>query len=338
MLFKTALILFTNQASIAFDFDHELGSPEDIKASLKSDIKFGGGSSLFPFTNASSAYELATRQILQPCSGRGCRGFRDFDVPHGKLCVFDEAHKYLSGAKSGGLSDAIVDTVRQMRHYGLRVAISTQSPTALPAEVLELTTVAILHRFHSRDWFDYLSKKIPLPTSAFEEVQHLGPGEALVYAETHDLNLESRPTAESGTRSGAEEGALGGAYGETTGAHEANDQLDRYDSAQIQHVFKVQMRRRLTADGGASRTNRRQHKRRAAQRKGPEQGSFVEKRVEIFGLTEGKYNGQTAMATSFKPDKIRYICRLDSTGEKVSVKAMNLRLYTAHFMGCGVAS
>lgn len=89
LLFKTALILFTNQASIAFDFDHELGSPEDIKASLKSDIKFGGGSSLFPFTNASSAYELATRQILQPCSGRGCRGFRDFDVPLLMISISD---------------------------------------------------------------------------------------------------------------------------------------------------------------------------------------------------------------------------------------------------------
>ena len=32
-------------------------------------------------TIASLSYELATRQILQSCNGRGCRGFRDFEVP-----------------------------------------------------------------------------------------------------------------------------------------------------------------------------------------------------------------------------------------------------------------
>ena len=48
--------------------------------------------------------------------------FRNTQVSHGKLCVFDEAHKYLKGAKSGPLADSIVDTVRQMRHYGMRIS------------------------------------------------------------------------------------------------------------------------------------------------------------------------------------------------------------------------
>ena len=51
----------------------------------------------------------------------------------GKVVAFDEAHKYLAGNKSGsegkdGLSAAIVNTVRLMRHEGIRVLISTQSP------------------------------------------------------------------------------------------------------------------------------------------------------------------------------------------------------------------
>ena len=34
-------------------------------------------------------YELATRQILQACSGRGCRGFRDFEVPLLMITISD---------------------------------------------------------------------------------------------------------------------------------------------------------------------------------------------------------------------------------------------------------
>jgi len=64
--------------------------------------------------------------------------FREIASRHGKLCVLDEAHKYMSGdkAKSEMLAASVVDTVRQMRHYGMRIAISTQSPTTLPPEVL----------------------------------------------------------------------------------------------------------------------------------------------------------------------------------------------------------
>ena len=43
----------------------------------------------------------------------------------GKLVVFDEAHKYIS-CKSGDLCDDVVYLVRQMRHYGIRIVVSTQ--------------------------------------------------------------------------------------------------------------------------------------------------------------------------------------------------------------------
>ena len=99
----------------------------------------------------------------------------------GKLVVFDEAHKYVS-EKQDALVKSIITTVRQMRHLGIRVAISTQSPTVLPPELLELSTVALLHRFHSKDWISYLSSKLPLPDDAFETVMGLQPGQALLFA------------------------------------------------------------------------------------------------------------------------------------------------------------
>ena len=78
--------------------------------------------------------------------------------PSGKLCVLDEAHRYLvSGAP---LAASLVDAVRVMRHEGMRVVVSTQSPLTLPQELLELCSVAFLHNFHSQDWYEYLSRKV----------------------------------------------------------------------------------------------------------------------------------------------------------------------------------
>jgi len=56
----------------------------------------------------------------------------------GKLLVLDEAHRYVSGGESDGLSRSIVDAVRLMRHEGLRVAISTQSPKVLAPELVSM--------------------------------------------------------------------------------------------------------------------------------------------------------------------------------------------------------
>ena len=145
-------------------------------------------------------------------------------MSHGKLCVFDEAHKYLKGAKSGPLADSIVDTVRQMRHYGMRIAISTQSPTDLPPELLELTSVAICHRFHSKDCYNYLAKKIPLPPGdGFSDIMNLLDGQAFVFAANHGL------------------GGL---------------QYKNQNEIAEGKMFKIQIRKRITLDGGASRQNK----------------------------------------------------------------------------------
>ena len=100
----------------------------------------------------------------------------------GKLLVLDEAHRYVSGADSDGLSRSIVDAVRLMRHEGLRVAISTQSPKVLAPELLELVSLMLIHRFHSQDWFQYLKSKVALPPGGFDTIRELATGQALVFA------------------------------------------------------------------------------------------------------------------------------------------------------------
>jgi len=45
------------------------------------------------------------------------------------LCL-DEAHKYMTGEKADGTSEAIVNSARLMWHDGVRLVVSTQSPKA----------------------------------------------------------------------------------------------------------------------------------------------------------------------------------------------------------------
>lgn len=56
-----------------------------------------------------------------------------------------------------------MNVARLMRQDGVRLVVSTQSPKALAPELLELVSVAVLHRFHSQDWWTYLRHKLPLP-------------------------------------------------------------------------------------------------------------------------------------------------------------------------------
>ncbi len=115
------------------------------------------------------------------------------------------------------MSAAIVTTARLMRHDGIRLLVSTQSPNTLAPELLELLSVAVLHRFHSHDWFAYLRKKLPLDEGLWSQLVALQPGHALVFAASHSV------------------AAVG--EGRT-------------------FVDEVVIRQRITADLGASRTNR----------------------------------------------------------------------------------
>lgn len=108
--------------------------------------------------------------------------FRTTPLQGGKVLALDEAHKYMSGTRSDHLSEAVVRVARLIRHEGMRLVVSTQSPKSLAPELLELLSVAVLHHFHSHDWLDYVRQKIPLPDNAFQTILSLRPGEALTFA------------------------------------------------------------------------------------------------------------------------------------------------------------
>jgi hypothetical protein len=109
--------------------------------------------------------------------------FKTVSMDCGKLVVFDEAHKYLQSEDGGDdLGGSIIETVRQMRHHGMRVVVSSQSPMTIPDELMELSSVVIMHKFHSIDWFHRLKNKIPLKDKMFSQVMSLKVGSAFVFS------------------------------------------------------------------------------------------------------------------------------------------------------------
>jgi hypothetical protein len=123
----------------------------------------------------------------------------------------------MSGQGSDMLCSTVVEIVRQMRHHDIRVVVSSQSPKVLAAELLELCSIAIMHRFHSKDWFHFLQSKIPLSSNVFSQIVKLETGEALVFSTKWSSEFET-------------------------------------EDDNNPNVKRIQVRARLTADGGASRT------------------------------------------------------------------------------------
>ncbi|KAH9927147.1 uncharacterized protein BXZ73DRAFT_90829 [Epithele typhae] len=116
-----------------------------------------------PFIDPGSAcalFEIITRLFVRA------------KMETGKVLVVDEAHKYLSAHRGEtGLTKALTALIRQQRHLGMRVVISTQEPTAVPPVLIELCSIAIFHRFSSPAWWEAVARR---------SVVKLKTGQALV--------------------------------------------------------------------------------------------------------------------------------------------------------------
>lgn len=89
------------------------------------------------------------------------------------------------------LTECFLAVIRQQRHYGARVIISTQEPTISP-RLIDLCSITIVHRFSSPDWFNILRQHIIVTAGRngadaemaelFQQISGLRTGEALVFA------------------------------------------------------------------------------------------------------------------------------------------------------------
>ena len=143
-----------------------------------------------------------------------------------KAVALDEAHKFLTIRNDSAkiLTETLVACIRQQRHIGCRVLISTQEPTLAPS-LLELSSFSVIHRFNSPAWLNLVSRHIGFSSDnqndrirLLKEIMALQTGEALVYA----------PTAAIAVR---------------------NEEVELLGP----QLTKVYVRKRLTNDGGATK-------------------------------------------------------------------------------------
>lgn len=84
------------------------------------------------------------------------------------------------------LTESLLSVIRQQRHLGARVIISTQEPSISP-RLMDLCSVTVIHRFTSPDWFKLLRQHISIDNKdSFEElfnrIVNLRVGNALLFA------------------------------------------------------------------------------------------------------------------------------------------------------------
>jgi len=184
-----------------------------------------------PFIDPASAcglFEIITRLFVRA------------EVGTGKVLVVDEAHKYLSPHKTvSGLTKCLLTLAREQRHLAMRLIISTQEPTVVPPVLLDLCTVAILHRFSSPSWWEHLAKHVSADISAddaFDRVVRLETGEAIVLAPSGFGVFPDGPQA---------------SVTQGTQRTVASVQIPKLNQFGRRYIL-MKTRRRVTKDGGAS--------------------------------------------------------------------------------------
>lgn len=113
-------------------------------------------------------------------------------VSFNKFIVFDEAHKYMNNRD---LVSSITEAIREMRHRGVSVMIASQDPMSLPTDIIELSSIMVMHRFSSPAWVKHVQKAItPLQNLTPTEMSALGSGEAYIWAnKASDKAITQRP-------------------------------------------------------------------------------------------------------------------------------------------------
>lgn len=95
------------------------------------------------------------------------------------------------------LTDTFLTIIRQQRHLGVRIIISTQEPTISP-RLIDLCSLTIIHRFTSPEWYKTIKQHLPINSAStgehcervedgFHQITCLRTGEAIVFASAAHL-------------------------------------------------------------------------------------------------------------------------------------------------------
>ena len=134
---------------------------------------------------------------------------------------------------SSEFTESLLSVIRQQRHLATRVIIATQEATISPA-LLDLSSMTIVHRFTSPNWLGTLKSHLAGVSSEggaserdvaeiFRRIVNLNAGQALLFSPSAMLGVEG-----ADDESALEVQKLGAGY------------------------LRIQVRQRLTSDGGRS--------------------------------------------------------------------------------------
>jgi len=120
-------------------------------------------------------------------------GVKTFNGKHfNKFIVFDEAHKYMDNKD---LTNNIVTAIREMRHKGVSIMIASQDPPSLPNEIIELSSIVLLHKFNSPQWLKHIQKSLTqLNSLTAADMSVLKPGEGFLWAsKASEQSITTKP-------------------------------------------------------------------------------------------------------------------------------------------------
>ena len=149
-----------------------------------------------------------------------------------------------SSSEAATFTGTLLSVIRLQRHLGVRTIISTQEPTISPA-LLDLSSVTIVHRFTSPEWLRSLKRH--LAAAAADLVT------GSIEAEGAMSDSKSREARSNAVANKVFNDIVNLRTGEalmfaTTGAIMQRRALRRLGFAYL----KIQVRARMTADGGKS--------------------------------------------------------------------------------------
>ncbi|QDS68924.1 hypothetical protein FKW77_008310 [Venturia effusa] len=181
-----------------------------------------------PFVNSNDACALFSICLSLFMEGRSTGG---------RIVALDEAHKFLTQSSDAlKFTEQLTSIIAQQRHLATRVVIATQEPTLSP-RLLDLCNITIVHRFNSPAWYNTLRRHLAGTSlgeknndsglEIFRQIVSLKTGEALVFCPKAMLDTVTENP--------------GRAFAATTSLRELQSAY-----------FKMQVRKRMTADGGKS--------------------------------------------------------------------------------------
>merc|ERR1712176_581830 len=110
--------------------------------------------------------------------------FTAISSKHPKYLVIDN-QEVLSHPCNGNTLDKLVEDHRE---NNMSVWVAATSPNSLPVNLLDYSTLAVLHQFTSKYWYTELADHLAVNSVTYQQCQGLSPGQCIMVAPGANMN------------------------------------------------------------------------------------------------------------------------------------------------------